>query len=339
MTNDELAKAIRVEVGKIVVKIEAILVEVKRLSLDPLHIPKHEEIKTEESNQHTDQGGNKPTLSASNANGFGIAERADNTKDTANETKNKRTKFLEWLSRWKILMEWVGAAIILAYALVTYYTWKTIKESNRLSVESLQLTQRAVVTIGRSDGTVADFVIPRDPEQNAEIVVYFQNSGHLPAKFAWGTMVGFLAAGGTKKSTGITYTHPFKGLPARTRDTKNGSAGEHGAADGIIAGGSIFVSTLGTISQRDLAELRPSNMGTLILGMFEYCDELGTHSSREFGLRYRSNAPVSNLSFDLANEGSSVLDMMPLPKSTATTEYLPPCETATERERKGMKIR
>jgi len=78
-------------------------------------------------------------------------------------------------------------------------------------------------------------------------------------------------------------------------------------------------------------------MGALIVGMFEYCDELGTHSSREFGRRYRSNAPVTNLSFDLANEGRSVLDMMPLPKSTPTTEYLAPCETSAEREQNQKK--
>jgi hypothetical protein len=55
------------------------------------------------------------------------------------------------------------------------------------------------------------------------------------------------------------------------------------------------------------------------------------------GLRYRSNAPVTNLSFDLANEGRSVLDMMPLPKSTPTTEYLAPCETSAEREQNQKK--
>jgi hypothetical protein len=225
------------------------------------------------------------------------------------------------------------------YAVFAALQWTAMKASNKLTRDTLQVSQRAYVTIGRKDGVIADFVIPKDPAQNAEIVVYFQNSGRLPAKFAWGTMVGFLAAGSIKESTGITYTHPFKGLPSRTRDIKTGSTREQGAADGVIAGDSIFVSTLGTISQKDLAELGPSNMGALILGTFEYCDELGTHSSRQFGLRYRSNAPVTNLSFDLANEGRSLLDMMPLLKSTATTEYLPPCETSAERERNRIKTR
>lgn len=210
--------------------------------------------------------------------------------------------------------------------------WQTMTTANSITQKNLDLSQKAYVTLGRNDGVIADFVIPKDKAQNAEIIVYFQNSGHLPAKFAWGTMAGFLGADSAKKSTGITYTHPFKGLPRRTRDIKTGSTGEQGAADGVIAGGSIFVSTLGTISQKDLAELGPNNMGTLILGVFEYCDELGTHSSRQFGLRYRSNAPVSNLSFDLAWEGRSVFDMLPLPKPTNTTEYLPPCETTAERE-------
>jgi hypothetical protein len=48
---------------------------------------------------------------------------------------------------------------------------------------------------------VADFIIPAKPDQNAEIVIYFQNSGRLPAKFAWGTQVTFGAQGSKTQYT------------------------------------------------------------------------------------------------------------------------------------------
>ena len=70
----------------------------------------------------------------------------------------------------------------------------------------------------------------------------------------------------------------------------------------IIAGDSIFVSSLGKISQRDLEELPKNDPSLLILGYYEYCDALGDHEARMFGLRYRNNAPASDLIFDLSND-------------------------------------
>ncbi len=228
----------------------------------------------------------------------------------------------------------VQAVATLAIVCLTYVYVQYSKKQWQVAQDTLSISQRAYVTIGRKDGVVADFVVPQDPNQNVEIVIYFQNSGHLPAKFTWGTMAGFLGQG-SKKNSGITYTHPYKErLSVRTRDKKTGSIGEQGESS-IIAGESVFVATVGTISQKDLVELPSNNPSLLILGMYEYCDELGDHAMRQFGLRYRSNAPVSNLSFDLAVDNS--FPILPLPKATATTEYLPPCETISERERQQPK--
>jgi hypothetical protein len=70
----------------------------------------------------------------------------------------------------------------------------------------------------------------------------------------------------------------------------------------IIAGDSILVSTLGTISQSDLEEL-PHNIQNFVFnGFYEYCDQLGNWSTHYFGMRYRSNAPSSNLGFELVSD-------------------------------------
>lgn len=263
---------------------------------------------------------------------------ADETRHTEQSTYQEQqiqaTKRANLISGIAAGIAGVTLASLIIYACITYGQLGAMLESNKLTQQTLRVSQGAYVTIGRKDGVIADFVVPKNPNQNAEIVIYFQNSGHLPAKFVWGTMAAFLEAGGKKQSTGINYTHPFKGMITRTRDIKTGSIGEQGESS-VIAGDSVFISTLGTISQKDLVEMPANNMGNLILGMFAYCDELGTYSVRSFGLRYRSNAPSSSLSFDLAEDSN--FPILPLPKSTATTEYLPPCETANEREQNQQK--
>jgi len=98
---------------------------------------------------------------------------------------------------------------------------------------------------------------------------------------------------------------------------------------------SIPVSAIGVISRQDLAALPANDMGLMALGMFEYCDDIGTHSVRNFGLRYRSNAPSGSLSFDLAQD--TPVPIRPLAKPAETVEYIPPCETPTEREQNQKK--
>jgi hypothetical protein len=261
-------------------------------------------------------------------------------KETGNKQGNTEALKEQPMSRWLRFKKWLFTVTVaeLVTVLLTasiagttiYYTIYS-KKQWQISRDALQISQRAYVTIGRKDGVMGDFIVPKDPKQGAEIVIYFTNNGHLPAKFAWGTMAGFLAEGSEKNSTGITYTHPYKGgLAYRTRDKKNGSIGQKGDDSTIIPGDSVFVSTLGTISQKDLAQLPQNHMGLLIMGVFDYCDELGGRSTQHFDITYRSNAPVSNMSFALIDQTNWF--MFPLPKPTATTEYLPPCETIAERE-------
>jgi hypothetical protein len=138
-----------------------------------------------------------------------------------------------------------------------------------------------------------------------------------------------MAEGSKGTSSRINFSHPYQGLAARERSKKiNGGIGEKGESS-LIAGDSVFVSTLGTVSQTNLAQLAPNNIGLLILGSYQYCDELGTLVSRTFGLRYTSHTPTTALSFDLAMESGWL--PFRLPDSTAEIEYLPPCETISEK--------
>src|SRR5205814_80288 len=55
-----------------------------------------------------------------------------------------------------------------------------------LTREIATTEQRAYVTVGRPDGTVAEIVWPKNDKGNAGVLVYFQNNGRAPARFNWG---------------------------------------------------------------------------------------------------------------------------------------------------------
>jgi hypothetical protein len=95
---------------------------------------------------------------------------------------------LQWLSFFAVLAAAVFTGI---YAGITHRQWQVAQDT-------LQVSQCAYITIGKNDGVVSDFIIPSVPNQDAELVMYFQNSGHIPATLARGTMVAFVGAGSKK---------------------------------------------------------------------------------------------------------------------------------------------
>ncbi len=252
------------------------------------------------------------------------------------EQLSRRSRFWNWFRRITIA-EAGMLALTLAIAVTTIYyakyarrQWKAMDsqlgamhDANKLTQQSLNISQRAYVTVGRKDGTVADFIIPKDPAMNVELVVYFQNSGHIPAKLAWGTTpMNFVL--GNIKSTGINYIHPFKGM-LRTKGTKTESRGESGEST-IIAGDSVFAAEFGEIPQDRFAQFYASKATLLMMGNFEYCDSLGDLSTHIINIQYRS-APNNQLSFTLLDD-SEIPTL--IPPSTPDIEYLPPCGTVTD---------
>jgi hypothetical protein len=215
-------------------------------------------------------------------------------------------------------------------AIVGLYGLTYLRDQNKLTQETLKTSQGAYVTIGKKDGTVAEFIVPERRKDNAVLILYFQNSGHIPAKLAWG--LGPMAFIATSKkvegpqSSGITFTHPFSGM-TRMINIKSGSISEKGDST-LIAGDSIFKAKVGEIPQGRLAELFPQNAG-IVLGEFQYCDELGKEAHRSFSISYE-NAPTSDLNFRLTSDH-------PAPNLRATPpagwEYLTTCQTAAEYEK------
>ena len=208
----------------------------------------------------------------------------------------------------------VGGLVAIIYGCQLHQMIK----ANKISHDSFTSTQRSYVTIGRKDGTVAEFISPKDVRQNAQLILYFQNGGHIPAKIAWGTSPIELL-GSDIKASGLNYTHPFKGM-SRTK-AKDGSVAWHGEST-IIAGDSVFRAVLGEIPQDRIGELSITHASFAIIGLYQYCDELGTDITRQFTISYE-NAPDNTLYFKLTGD----IDFPSPHVSTKDAQYLPPCES------------
>jgi hypothetical protein len=302
-------------------KIISILEDIKRLIVDALAKPQQ---KQESANKQTDTSNSQQNQSRPNT---------ENPKTTSNPTitgqnppvDHKKERFPK-LVQFKPVIEAIGICFLVIYTAVTIFLWCESRKANRIAQSAFSVSQRAYVTIGRNDGVVADFIVPSDPSKNAEMVNYFQNTGHIPAKFGWGVMSGFTSS----KDSGIAFSHRWTAPFGRTFDKKQKAISETGDST-IIASNSIYVATMGVISQKDLNNLPNTSPGMFILGTYQYCDELGNQDMREFSMSYRTGAPSSALSFSLGNDTSWLTVLADAQRRTPDALF--PCQTITEKQK------
>jgi hypothetical protein len=89
----------------------------------------------------------------------------------------------------------MGVVVLVIYTGFTIAIFHSSKaadaamHANVIATNYLIQTEKANVTVGKPDGVAAEFVMPNDPRQKAQLMVYFQNSGRSPAKFNWGKSI------------------------------------------------------------------------------------------------------------------------------------------------------
>jgi hypothetical protein len=175
----------------------------------------------------------------------------------------------------------------------------TVRENRKAldaSINAAQSEQRAYVTIGKPEGTVADILWPKDDKGNVGLLVYFQNNGRLPAKFNWGASspsLGMLPADPTISKYEdwkdgsffeVPTNHVFRPMyRAKSRTAKD--VQWSGTID--IAGGSSYQGVLWEIpKERMLQFIRFENRMFMPSGRFEYCDGFGNRVCKNFVLSY-----------------------------------------------------
>jgi len=208
----------------------------------------------------------------------------------------------------------------------------------KLTQDSLDVSQKAYVTVGRPDGDVAEIILPSDPTGKAAVLVFFQNTGHIPARFNWGNDSAVIAVvpsspGDIKEPYGSTADvelhtdHFFRPMyRARVRDQK-GAFTWSGTI--TIAGNSAYEGVLWEVPKERMVQLMSLDRPFAPGGRFEYCDGFGHRVCRNFRLQYAGN-PYNKLF--LATEEGCMRFQTQILNPDPKLEYLSPCEAEGERE-------
>ncbi len=256
-----------------------------------------------------------------------------------NERKDNTPPWKKW-AEIAIALGTVGLLIVnLGQMRSTEKAATAAETANKNAQAALTISQQAYVTVGRQDGTVAEVIMPNKTTAKAAILVYFQNSGHLPAKFNWGsdsTLIALLPtdASAVREPYGSQWSefdtdHAFAPMWRARNRKRPSSFGWSGTI--TIAGNSSHQGILWELPKERMLQLmnwdRPFNPG----GKFEYCDGFGHRVCRRFSLRY-AGKPYNRL-FLISADECAQWEMQVL-NPDPTFEYLNPCELERE-ELKG----
>jgi hypothetical protein len=208
--------------------------------------------------------------------------------------------------------------ILAIAAIVTnFQTCAALKET-RVSFKS---GERPFVSLGRADGTVAEFT-----KNDAAVILYFQNSGHLPAKRFY---LQIIEDHGTIQNMG------------RFRSPRNPKLIADIGGDSAIPGSSIHKEIIedDRLSPTSVKAIK-QNGGT-ISGHFEYCDDFGEYTCEQFMLRYKI-PPIDSfallLEADCSLSYAYPIDQAPeIPRGVRWTP-INPCEQPDEYAQRQIEL-
>lgn len=186
--------------------------------------------------------------------------------------------------------------------------------------------QRPYLSLGRKDGTLAEFVEPKssDPKERIGLKIYLQNGGDAPALTPNVGLLNAIIVGLPAQGLGI---HTFQHL-LRYRD-KDGVQGGMGASIPPQSEQVVFIQDL--LSQEQMNSMHKGDTTLFFQGILEYCDEFGRYSCRQFSLSF--DGPPINAFSEIPSE-MECADMYSYPPRRADQSYLLPCEQPAERRQR-----
>jgi hypothetical protein len=251
------------------------------------------------------------------------ALQAAYVKQATDDEKWKAVQKIFWRKQLKYaaclnILTAVAAGVGFAYGLVSFCMWRTMINANEIAQRSFRISEGAYVSIGRQDGVIAEFK-NANLHTHDGVVMYFQNSGHMPAKLKWG-----LFEWHTKPPSSLPPPVPFVPM-SRTRNKKTGDITENLSTDGAIGGQSIRNVQVGYLPPMYVNEMLQLNAIFTLDGAYEYCDELGTYSCKMFEVSYQ-NRPFGSFSIDHLNDCPADRGFVGYKKPGPDEEELPLCE-------------
>lgn len=256
---------------------------------------------------------------------------SDLAKPVVSSIKPARSRLLRFLKRQRA-SEWAIVALTAAVVATSYWQWQQISEQNEITRDALRVSQAAYVTVGRPDGTIAEFLPAATPNGTAGLVMYFQNSGNLPATFNWAELYPMMIIPPLNNVSTIPPSKKQFVHMHRARNLKDGSIS--GGGTEVIAGKSTHTVDLAEFQAKFAEELLTSNRVLMLWGAYEYCDSLGTYSCRQFMVSYRGG-PFKR--FSLVSESTCPVPLMWVGRPQPDMEYLSACQTFAEQEEENAK--
>jgi hypothetical protein len=205
-----------------------------------------------------------------------------------------------------------AAGVWYQYVVLSY----TLEET-RLDFKA---SERPYVSIGNKEGTIGNFIIPKAGK--AGIVLFFHNSGHLPA----------LRFNVQLLPPGTSISHMARVL----QDVNTGATG-YIAGQKDISGDSDAASIVhDVIDPATMAIIKKGDQRAQLSGMFEYCDDFGNYTCRTFDVEYITE---SLNAFNLIRIQQCTYRYPSFPTLRPGEQLVPPCETPEEREQQEDQAR
>jgi hypothetical protein len=207
----------------------------------------------------------------------------------------------------------------------------------KLSLDESRQSLRPYVSIGRKDGVIAEFIPTGDPQASIGIRLYMQNGGQSPAL---NPTIGLQIQLMYKTNLGVLHPDEpedsYQGKPdnfefimrSTAKDTADSANATNASGTSIPPQAEYYYDSLNKVSPKQLQLLRKGYRFLMMMGMLQYCDDLGNYTCRRFMLSYGGGTDTA---FNLGSE-SDCSAMYTYSGAQPGQHYLLPCEQPKERE-------
>ena len=192
--------------------------------------------------------------------------------------------------------------------------WGAIDAQAKSAERTFTLTQRAEITLGRPDGTLAEIIEPKVGEP-LRAKIFLTNSGRTAAReFRAKEAIGI----GDRPSTMDLGSEPV----LKHATVRGGFTAQSGPITSTIASGGVFTHiarSAESLTEEDADKIKARQLWIRIMGRYEYNDGVGSDEWRAYFLDFDPTV------------GIFVATDMPLRRDTWSYFKIPTCHVAQDR--------
>jgi|SRR5580704_1604664 hypothetical protein len=244
---------------------------------------------------------------------------------TDEQKAEKKTK--QKYRKLKTILEIAALLIALGLLGANLLLWRSTRDANQIAKDSLEISQRPYITIGRKDGILAEIIDAKGKDEWANLVIHFQNSGHLPAK------VCILVDGSAWPLMPYNFQNGTTMIRQKGKDS-NGLTQVTESSCPTIGGESVSDFVIEKrFNQKVWDQLRnDKNSDIRITAYIQYCDPFGRYMCKRASLKYLTGVGrFGQLDEEDCSQWYGLAPQIPT-AAYGTNELLPPCARPKENE-------